>query len=599
MPFQRLKGVHALAKDFSPSYQAGLRRLQDTNLAARQFGSQVGGGAAIGGLSGGISNYLAEGDMDHALRGALTGAMIGGVGGRVMRNANPLATLAVTGGIPAALAQIKDRPGISRLFRPESTDSISSLYSEERAFKEGTPEWNEYYAANPDRYDARYGQQKSANWKTKALVGAGLLGGGALGGALLTGESKEDFANRLDAEDEMLDKIDMGLASEEELADFLISKRDAGELAMPEDRYFITTSLDKVKEASMSLNDVAVMEAMSGVNVGRTRTKVGMIIDSNGVYTLYDESGKYTYGDFTKLSEAQEHAEKVAKFQTQWNPTTNQYDTVRKGFFGLGKAQIVDPDSYQSRKFTTTGKIKDFERMQDAAKITDQRNLSHRVATTHAGYGRGYDFGKQVGQAQAQSQMGAATEQAQNQAAKAKNVQQRAMHQAKRHRAMYKQTKATLQAEREAHQAAMQQQQQAAERARQQAAQKAEAQLAAQTKKTTDATKSLARWKRGTGIAGLTLGLGAAAYGAYNYFNKPKSWTERATGALDEAVGTMSNYKQYLPMANQFANTLTNVGGAANAAFNPYSARGGRYQQMPTYNSGYGGGYGGGYGRGY
>ena len=600
MPFQRLKGVHALAKDFSPAYQQGVRNLrsiQDSTRAAREYGAQVGGGASVGALSGGISNYLAEGDMDHALRGALTGGIIGGVGGRLTRNANPLTRLAVTGGVPAVLAQIKDRPGVSRLFRPEHTDSISSLYSEQRAFEEESPEWQEYYAANPDRYDARYNQQKSANWKTQALVGTGLLGAGTLGGALLAGESKEDFANRLDAEDAMIDSIDMGMASEEDLANFLISKRDAGELAMPEDRYFITTSLDKVKEASMSLNDIATMEAMSGVNVGRTRTKVGMIIDSNGVYTLYDESGKYTYGEFTKLSEAQDLAEKVAQYYTQWNELNNSYDTMRKGRMPWSKGTVVKPGDL-GRGWSQGGKAKDFAKMTAAQDVTKGYNASHQAATTQAGYGRGYASGKDVGSQQQAFKNTTATQNALKTEQQLAQSNRRAQHiadQAKNWKTQAQTHQQTIHQNQQAHQNAMKQQQAAAQRTQQQAAAQAEQQLAAQTKKTTDATKSLAKWKKGTGIAGLTLGLGAAAYGAYNYFNKPKSWTDRATGALNDAVGTMSDYQKYLPMANQFANTAMNVGGAANTAFNPYTARGGQYQQMPTYGRGYNRGYNRGY----
>jgi hypothetical protein len=94
--------------------------------------------------------------------------------------------------------------------------------------------------------------------------------------------------------------------------------------------------------ASMSLDDIAYMEEMSGSVVGRTRTKVGTIVDSNGKYTLYDDTGKYTYGDFTKLSSAIEHSEKVAAWWKDKYTTTS--DSIRRqkgGWLGRGNSEVV------------------------------------------------------------------------------------------------------------------------------------------------------------------------------------------------------------------------------------------------------------------
>ena len=101
--------------------------------------------------------------------------------------------------------------------------------------------------------------------------------------------------------------------------------------------------------ASMSLDDIAYMEEMSGQVVGRTRTKVGTIVDSNGKYTLYDDTGKYTYGDFTKLSAAVEHSEKVAMWFSQgsyshkYDPKTGGGTVTRKGpgVWGFRKKEVV------------------------------------------------------------------------------------------------------------------------------------------------------------------------------------------------------------------------------------------------------------------
>ena len=123
--------------------------------AALNLAKSTGGGAALGGVTGGVSNYLAGGDLDHAISGAVSGALLGGAGGALTRNSNRLAQIAVAGGVPALLAQVKDRPMVSEYYAPKHTDTLNRLYSEERAFKEDTPEWVEYYMANPDRYEAR------------------------------------------------------------------------------------------------------------------------------------------------------------------------------------------------------------------------------------------------------------------------------------------------------------------------------------------------------------------------------------------------------------------------------------------------------------
>lgn len=213
------------------------------------------GGSIAGALGGGISNALYGGDMDHAIRGAVVGSVMGAVPGLALRNSNLALRLGVAGAIPAALAAQKDRPILQKLFSPGHEDMLSNLYSADRAFQEGSPEWNAYYQNNPDAYKARYEKQA----------------------------------------------------------------------------------------ASMSLEDIALMEEMSGQVVGRTRTKVGTIVDSNGKYTLYDETGKYTYGDFTKLSEAVEHSEKVAeRYGYNYNTTTGAGEITRRGgFMGLGKSQVV------------------------------------------------------------------------------------------------------------------------------------------------------------------------------------------------------------------------------------------------------------------
>lgn len=214
-----------------------------------------GGGAMAGALGGGISNALYGGDMDHAIRGAVVGSVMGAVPGLALRNSNLALRLGVAGAIPAALAAQKDRPLLQKLFSPGHDDMLSNLYSAERAFQEGSPEWNAYYQNNPDAYSARY----------------------------------------------------------------------------------------EKKAAAMSLDDIALMEEVSGQVVGRTRTKVGTIVDSNGKYTLYDDTGKYTYGDFTKLSEAVEHSEKIAeRYSYNYNTTTGAGEITRRGgFMGLGKKQVV------------------------------------------------------------------------------------------------------------------------------------------------------------------------------------------------------------------------------------------------------------------
>lgn len=731
MPFQKAKDLYALAKA-SPGYQNMLNSVRSARRTAGEVGGQVGGGAAVGALSGGVSNYLAEGDMDHALSGAFTGAMIGGVGGRVLRNANPLAQLAVIGGVPAALAQVKDRSAVANLYKPKSTDMISGLYSAERAFEENSPEWQQYYEENPEAYMARYGQQKAAafetdvsgpgsavdldyyrlhkelrekgytrqerekilrndfgtqlkdmargagygigggalgalagyglsnaldiddirlkgnitamagaaglglggllakrdiynldqeaiedaenldvkkeaNWKMQALAGAGLLGAGTLGGALLTGESKEDFVDRLDREQEIQTLRDMGQISDAQYNNWLIERRDEGELALPEDRYDIATPLSRVdsfKEASMSLNDITAMEAMSGVNVGRTRTKVGMIIDSNGVYTLYDESGKYTYGDFTKLSEAQEHAEKVAKYYAEGDKI------MRRRWFGLrGPQQIATvgeggqmtfnrgvqnvgayKDQMNSRGFGNRRHYAGFDRAAESAtanvkKTTDafQKGVTQGAANANPQLAE-TARARQQQIVHHRRQLGDLRGQNAQMARDSTRSQQAAAEELKR-------TQQAAAAELQATQQRGAQGIQAAQAEGKRGVQAAQAERDA-------VAKSLKNWKRGTGIAGTALAAGAAGYGLYNWWNQKKdpTFAQRAAGVAKDTISALKPYQKDLGMINQFAQTAMNVGKAAGTtAYNPYSAQGAQYQQMPRY----GGGYGGGYNRGY
>jgi len=721
--------VNVMRNASNPGYAAGQRvsaALHNATRTAKEVGSQVGGGAAIGGLSGGVSNYLAEGDLDHALRGAVTGAMIGGVGGRVLRNANPLAQLAVIGGVPAALAQVKDRPSISKMYRPESTDMISGLYSAERAFEENSPEWQQYYEQNPEAYLARYGQQKAAafetdvagpgsavdldyyrlhkelrekgytrqerekilrndfgtqlkdmargagyglgggalgalagyglsnaldiddirlkgnisamggtaglvlggllakkdiydmdqeaieaaenldvkkeaNWKMQALAGAGLLGAGTLGGALLTGESKEDFAERLDKEQEIQTLRDIGQISDAQYNNWLIERRDDGELALPEGRYNIATPLSRVdsfKEASMSLNDIAAMEAMSGVNVGRTRTKVGMIIDSNGVYTLYDESGKYTYGDFTKLSEAQDHAEKVAKYYTEFNPNTNQYREMRKGWMPFSRGKEVHySQTAQGKGWSRRGKANDMARMKSNAQRASMQNQLLQSKPHAAGVAEGV-----AKTTNANSQLAQQNQQLRQTAAQR---HQQVVHHRTQLGDLRTQNAQMVRDSAKAEQAAAAELKAAQQRGAQATQQAhAEGQKAVKTVQAEKdmVAKSLKNWKRGTGVAGLALGAGAAGYGLYNWWNQKKdpTFAQRAAGVAKDTISALKPYQKDLGMINQFAQTAMNVGKAAGTtAYNPYSAQGAQYQQMPGYGQGYGGGYGQGYGRGY
>lgn len=695
MSFQRLKGVHALARDFSPAYQSA------GNLVGK-----VGGGAAVGALSGGISNYAAEGDLDHALRGALTGSMMGAATGGLLRNANPLFGLAATAAVPATLAQVKDRPTVSKMFRPESTDSIRNLYSEERAFTEGSPEWNAYYAANPDRYSARYGQQpavasekvsafqsdvsgpgsaidldyyrlhkelrekgysrqereeilrndfgtqlkdmargagygltggalgglagyglgkglgvedtrllgniaalggaggltlggllankdiydldqqaiedaenlgvKQANAKLTALQGLGLLGAGlgvGAGGALLLGDSEEDyqedFVGRLDEEDEYQRQADMGLISDAEYTAYLIGKKRAGELAMPEHRYAVTTTLDRLKkEASMTLNDIAAMEAMSGTNVGRTQTKVGMIIDSNGVYTLYDDTGKYTYGDFTKLSEAQEHAEKVAKYYA-----TEGGDVMKKRWFRPDK--VMQSWSAGGTSGSWQGGGTGYNRFTDT-----KRRFRFGIGNFDAASQQAQTNARTLGTAQTNAALQQENAALQSQQAKNVNRGDKATQHIKDQARNWKAQAQTAQQE--------------LSTARDTAKTTAK-ELQTATKEREALAKSLKNWKRGAGWTGAALGLGALGYGAYNYFKgtpKEKTFAQHAAQTADDTVKALQPYQKYLPMAQQFINTANQAGQAVgNTAFNPYSAQGGQYQNMPTYGQSYRGGY--------
>tara|TARA_B100000214_G_scaffold323291_1_gene259655 strand:- start:15708 stop:17228 length:1521 start_codon:yes stop_codon:yes gene_type:complete len=237
-------------------------------------------GAGLGALSGGISNYMAEGDLDHAIRGAVVGAGMGGLSGAYLGGVNRALSAGVSAATPALLAQQKDRPILRELFSPDAGDLGSELYSEKNRFNEGSAEWQDYYAKNPDRYAANYGEPE---------------------------QEKEAM----------------------------------------------------IKKASMTLEDIAYMEKVSGQNVGRVATSVGTIIDSGGNYTLYDNSGEYTYGTFNKLAEAEDYAEKLAEYFTQINDGTAQ--VMRKGRFPWSRATRVaeDPSLYKARGWTNKARMAD------------------------------------------------------------------------------------------------------------------------------------------------------------------------------------------------------------------------------------------------
>lgn len=614
--------------------------------AALNLAKGTGGGAALGGVTGGVSNYLAGGDLDHAISGAVSGALLGGAGGALMRNSNRLAQVAVAGGVPALLAQVKDRPMVSEYYAPKHTDALSRLYSEERSFKENTPEWEEYYRANPDRYEARYGKQaavasekvsafqsdvsgpgsaidldyyrlhkelrekgysrqerekllrndfatqlkdmargagygltggalgglagyglgkglgvedtrllaniaaiggaggltlggllatkdiydldqqaiedaenlgiKQANAKLTALQGLGLLGVGlgvGAGGALLLGDSEEDyqedFVNRLDEEDEYQRKADMGIISDAEYTAYLIGKKRAGELAMPEHRYAVTTTLDNLKkEASMTLDDISTMESMSGTTVGRVFTKVGTIIDAGGKYTLYDQSGKNIYGEFTKLSEAQEYAEKIA--ETYYDQNSGQ--VLQKRLFGRdrvlasatgGNTPTFRAENMSSRKpmFTSWA---NYARQQEAYR--NQVNQLHQAYQGSAGAATKYEgaLGKEIEQA----------------AAKAK----------------------TPPASLASPPASTPTPQTSAPQSPTPAPQ-------AQTPKTT-APKAPSKLLKGLKWGGGLAALGGLGYLGYEYF-RPKTYQERLTNTLSTAGRSVASYaKKYGPLAS-------------------------------------------------
>lgn len=400
------------------------------------------GGALTGAVSGGLSNYLAGGDMDHAIRGAVVGAGMGAVPGVMLRN-NQVARYALAAGVPGLLAFQKDRPGISSLFSPGSSDLGSSLYTAERAFEEGSPEWQEYYAENPEAYSARY--EKTA--------------------------------------------------------------------------------------ASMTLDDIALMEEMSGESVGRTHTKVGTIVDSNGRYTLYDKSGNYTYGSFDKLSEAVAASEKVAML-------------FRRGRMVTDAAQgtvVYQPGGFGWRR--GVGEV--VGTMDDSGKLvaTDKYHQTVRGAGNRAAYTSAGDKLRREMETARQAPKGGPAYQQQQQTLK--NTQ-----------GQLKSTQGQLQTS-------------------QGQLQTTQGELSAAQKELEAAQKTNKMWGRAakglTGAAALA-GLG---YLGYQYF-KPDSWTDRLSNAASGAVNTAS---KYMPYAQQAMSAMNQGGGG----FMGYSANNnyGQYQQMP------------------
>jgi hypothetical protein len=402
-------------------------------------------GSIYGGLSGGVSNYLAGGDMDHAIRGAVLGAGIGAVPGIALRNSNQALRFGAAAGIPALLALQKDRPMLRDAFNPESTDTLSSLYSADNAFEEGSPAWEAYYAENPEAYAERY--EKTA--------------------------------------------------------------------------------------AAMTLDDIALMEEMSGQVVGRTRTKVGTVVDSNGVYTLYDNTGDYTYGEFTKLSEALYYAEKLAQFS-------------------LGDAYANNPGNIpQGQNYAS-----DWSHKQD---ILDKRGRT--VGTANVG-GSGTTSSVVLDEAKKKPFWRSA----ESWRRRGSELEQFAQEQAKRMSYTDDAVKIT---------------QRGAPQALPGKAPVPTTVTAPTAKVPTPAPAApvkapLSGGAKALRYGGGALGLAGLGYLGYQYFKPEDSWTDRAQDALSSAAGTA---QKYLPYAQQAMGALQG-GNLMGYSANP---GGGQYQNVPQY----------------
>lgn len=374
-------------------------------LFARTFNeglSAIGSRGLLGALSGGTANYLEGGSLDHGLKGALVGAGLGAASGGLL-GGNKFLSATSSLALPALLAQQKSRPITRELYTPRPYDPISALYTEENMFEENSPEWQEYYAANPDRYKARYGTGgvKLSAFSPDAIGGtgsavdldyyrlqkelrekgysrrerekmlrndfptqlsdfalAGGLGMGLGGLGLYLGNVAADHIDN-DFVSHMAPMVGgmSGLMGGSMLAAQRIYDKDQDAIEAAE-------LAPMKKKASMSLKDLAYMESISGVNVGRVKTSAGTIVDSNGVYTLYDSSGENIYGKFSKLSEAQAYAEKVAQYQIG-QAADGTYQVMRGG-------QAVAADAnYQGRGLTTNMRMKDHMKYQQ--QLMDQR----------------------------------------------------------------------------------------------------------------------------------------------------------------------------------------------------------------------------------
>ena len=471
-------------------------------------------GSLYGAGSGAISNYLAGGDLDHAIRGAVVGGALGAGSGALVSKSNPLLHFGVTTSVPAALAFQKNRPMLREAYEPKSTDVLNRLYTEERAFAEGTPEFEEYYMANPERYQARL--EKMSTYK-----------------------------------------------------------------------------------APMSLDEIAYMEEISGDYVGRTQTKVGTIVDSNGVFSLYDSTGENLYGEFTKLSEAKEYAEKVAaryvvegkgsdavvreygRF-SRFNPFAQgrvvaSAGFVRPGTHGPGQFSMnIAPDlkADSGKFFTSQGKLTADLNRRDAMQ---QFYLEQRQGMGEENYRK---FQEKLNPARAEAglkQVDPYSPPAET--PKQTQTQTKTQPQTKPKGTVISSSKGTASIDQLSQGVSPSKPNVQAPNTQMTTTPKPKPSPAAAPKPNQAAAKSLGKWGKG-GLAGLAAaGLG---YLGYQYFKPEETYWDATKGAIGDAY----NYaRQNASSIANVANTVGNVYNQATGtmAYNPYSVQSGQYQNIPNY----------------
>jgi len=102
------------------------------------------------------------------------------------------------------------------------------------------------------------------------------------------------------------------------------------------------------KKASMSLNDLAIMEKVSGHTLGRLTLDNGcVVVEDQGRYTTYDKTGAYTYGTFDTLEGAKTAAMSFNQYSMADSGTGR---VARRGFFGLGPAEYTNINNMSGRE---------------------------------------------------------------------------------------------------------------------------------------------------------------------------------------------------------------------------------------------------------